>query len=93
MEVEIMPLMTTLGCVDFMFYCTREHPNKEFREQCQLLMYAVSSDVAMFKEYIDKLLTNPNKNLITLYPAIDDESKVEGLEIVGTILDERLYFG
>ena len=76
-----------------MFYCTREHPNKEFREQCQLLMYAVSSDAAMFKEYIDKLLTNPNKNLITFYPAIDDESKVEGLEIVGTILDGRLYLG
>ena len=59
MEVERMPPMTTLGCVDFMFYCTREHPNKEFREQCQLLMYAISGDAIMFEELYRQTLDKP----------------------------------
>ena len=76
-----------------MFYCTREHPDKVFREQCQLLMYAVSGDAIMFKEYLDLLLTSPNKNIVPFYPAFEDISKVEGMDFVGTIIDGRLYIG
>lgn len=93
MVVEITPPMTTLEGHELMFYCAHEHPNKVFREQCQLLKYAVFGDTIIFKEFIDKLLANPNKNIIPFYPAIDDESKVEGMVLVGTIIDGRLYFG
>ena len=93
MKVEITPPMTTLKGLDFMLYCTSEHPNEQFREQCQLLRYAVFGDAIIFKKYIDKLLANPNKNFIPFYPAFDNISKVEGMEVVGTILDGRLYFG
>lgn len=56
-------------------------------------MYAVSGDTIMFKEYIEKLFTSPNKNFIPYYPAFEDISKVEGMELVGTIIDGRLYIG
>ena len=85
--------MATLEGYEFMFYCSHEHPSKVFREQCQLLRYAVSGDAVKFKEYIDKLLTRPNKNFISFYPGFEDKSKVEGMDFVGTILDGGLYLG
>lgn len=76
-----------------MFYCTIEHPDKEFREHCKLLRYAVMDNPIKFKDIVNKLITDPYKNLIPFYPAKDDESKVEGMVIVGTIIDGRLYLG
>ena len=93
MKVELTKQMTELSGIDFMYYCTSEHPNKDFRDQCQMLLYAVMGDTKRFREYIDKMVSIPSKNFIPFYPAKDDKKNVEGMEIVGTILDGRLYFG
>ena len=85
--------MKILMGVDFMLYCTQNHPDKEFREQCQLLQYALLGDVMRFMEYVDRIVSNPDKNLVAFYPSFENEDKVKGMEIVGTIIDGRLYFG
>ena len=93
MKVELTKQMTELSGIDFMYYCTSEHPNKEFQDQCRMLRYAVMGDTKRFQECIDKTVSNPDKNFIPFYPAKADKKKVKGMEIVGTILDGRLYFG
>lgn len=84
--------MTELSGIDFVFYCTNEHPNKDFRDLCRMLRYAVIGDTNRFREYIDKMVSNPDKNFISFYPAKDDKERVEGMKYVGTILDGCLYF-
>ncbi len=76
-----------------MYYCIEEHPNIDFRESCKLLRYAVMDDPNKFKATVEKLIENPNKDLIPFYPAKDDIQKTKGMEIVGTIIDGGLYLG
>lgn len=93
MKVELTKEMEELFGVDLLLYCTQEHPDREFRSMCSLLSYAVMGDVRKFCEYIDKIVENPDKGLITFYPAKDKKEEVDGKELVGTILDGALYFG
>ena len=76
-----------------MLYCTQEHPSKEFRSNCQLLSYAVMMDARKFGIFINKIIENPDKNLVAFYPAKDKKDVVAGKELVGTIIDGALYFG
>lgn len=93
MKVEVTKQMKELSGAGFLLYCTQEHPNKEFRDQCQLLSYAVMRDVGKFREYVDKLVENPDKDLVPFYPAKDSKDIIAGKERVGTIIDGTLYFG
>ena len=93
MKVEVTKQMKEMSGASFLLYCTQEHPNKEFRSQCKLLSYAVMNDISKFRKYVDKIVDNPDKNLVAFYPAKDNKEVVKGKELVGTIIDGSLYFG
>ena len=85
--------MKSLKGKEFVFYCTSKHPNKEFRNNVNMLLYAVYGDLEKAEKYIRRLLEEKDKSLIAYYPFINDEEKIKGKERVGTILDGCLYFG
>ena len=93
MKVEVTKQMKELSGAGFLLYCTQEHPNREFRNQCQLLSYAVMNDVSKFRKYVEKILDNPDKNLVAFYPAKDNKEIITGKERIGSIIDGSLYFG
>lgn len=93
MYITITDEMKTLKDKEFVLYCLYDHPDKEFRETIRTLRYALVHDLEKTEKYIRRLIAEPDKSLIYYYPAFDDEDKINGKELVGSILDGSLYFG
>lgn len=85
------PLTSQLTGKALALYCLNDHPNKEFRKDVSMVLYAVSNwDKA--GEYIKRLI-DENVSLVYYYPAFDSEDKTKGKECIGTIPDGALYIG
>lgn len=72
-------------------YCQNDHPNREFRSQVQLLIYA-AGNIDIAGKYLEKLFNN-DLSLVAFYPSIDSKDKIQGMEKIGTIPDGCLYLG
>lgn len=93
MNISITDEMKSLKGKEFVFYCLSQHPNKVFRKDVGILLYAVSWDMEKAEKYIRRLTAEKDKTLVAYYRFMDDKDKIRGKERIGTILDGCLYFG
>ena len=80
---------STLKGFDLFVYCTKHHPDREFREVASMLPNAVMS-MEKACTILERVMAK-KQTIRYHYPAHDNPKNIEGKEILGDIPDGCLY--